>query len=137
MGILDKITGKTEAEVKTEDTVGAKSEAKAEKKPTKKNKTEIKNSVLGVLISPIVTEKAALSEKYNKYTFAVELSATKNEIKKAIESRYGVKPVAINIVTNEGKYKRYGRSWGKRKDSKKAIATLPKGKSINVYETAK
>ena len=156
MGILDKITGKSAtpdtkeakktakteavaevAEVKAEKAVETKSEEKAEKKSVKKVKTETKASVLGVLLAPIVTEKSALGEQYNKYTFAVETSTTKNEIKKAVESRYGIKPVAVNIVTNEGKYKRYGRFWGQRKDTKKAIVTLPKGKSINVYEAVK
>lgn len=159
MGILDKITGKAstapvandakakkttpveapvvEAKAEVVAEVKVKSAEKVEKKPAKKIKTEVKGSVFGVLISPIVTEKSATAEQHNKYTFAVTTTTTKNEIKKAIETRYGVKPVAVNIVNNEGKYKRYGKYWGKRIDTKKAIVTLPKGKSINVYEAAK
>lgn len=147
MGILNKITGKTSSTEENSDVIADKSEnqvaevknkeAKTEKKSAKKNKTEDKNPVLGVLIAPVVTEKSALGEQEGKYAFAVELSATKNEIKKAIESRYGIKPIAVNIVSTEGKYKRYGRFWGRRKDKKKAIVTLPKGKTINIYESVK
>lgn len=141
MGILDKIKGKkTDEEVKATvtETPVAKTdvkEIKAEKSSVaKKTNSADKKAVSGILISPIVTEKSAKDEQYGKYVFLVEISASKNEIKKAVESRYGLKPVKVNIVCNDGKIKRYGRFWGQRKDIKKAIVTLPKGKSINVYD---
>jgi large subunit ribosomal protein L23 len=64
----------------------------------------------------------------------VASQATKKEISKAVETRYNVKPIKVNVINNLGKAKRLGRIRGKQKDWRKAIITLPKGKSINVYE---
>ena len=134
MGIFNKtktddVLDQAPAEVKEEKTEKAKTAkpAKSDKKPADTG------SVFGVLLSPIVTEKSARDEQFGKYTFLVEESTTKNEIKKAVASRYGVKPAKVNVISNEGKVKRYGRFWGKRKDTKKAVITLPKGKSIDIY----
>jgi large subunit ribosomal protein L23 len=130
MGIFNK--------TKTDDTsTPVATDAKEVKvvKPVKADKKETgTSSVFGVLLSPIVTEKSAKDEQFGKYTFLVAESTTKNEIKKAIVGRYGIKPVKVNVISNEGKIKRYGRFWGKRKDTKKAVVTLPKGKSISIYE---
>lgn len=137
MGIFNKAkkTDDDQQPVATAKPEAAKEVIKEEKaKPAKKAKIEEKASVRGLLISPVITEKSAKGEQYGKYVFQVEADAGKTEIKKAVETRYGIKPIKVNIVTNEGKYKRYGRFWGKRKDTKKAVVTLPKGKSINVYE---
>ena len=87
-----------------------------------------------VLIKPLVTEKAANLSAENKYVFAVTDKANKIEIARAVRGVYGVEPVKVNIVRVKGKQVRYGRILGKRKDWKKAIVTLPAGKSINVYE---
>jgi len=87
-----------------------------------------------VLLKPLITEKAADLGAENKYVFAVASDANKIEITKAIDEVYGVKPVRVNIIKNQGKKVRYGRTFGKRKDWKKAIITLPKGKTIKVYE---
>ncbi|MFA5021045.1 MAG: 50S ribosomal protein L23 [Patescibacteria group bacterium] len=98
----------------------------------------VKNgSVYGVLISPLVTEKTAKEEQFGKYAFIVAADATKVAISKAVLARYGVEPVKINVINRLGKYKRFGRNWGQRKDWRKAVVTLPKGKSINVYEAGK
>lgn len=126
------------------DLAGQGVEAKAEKvakasKPAKKasNPGDVKNAVSGVLVSPLITERSASLEALNQYVFVVETSANKSEIIKAFETRYGIKPISVNISNYYGKYKRYGRNWGKTKDWKKAIVTLPKGKSVNVYEGVK
>jgi len=87
-----------------------------------------------VLVKPLVTEKAAELGSENKYVFEVSKSANKIEIAEAIQEVYGIKPVRINIVGMKGKNIRYGRMTGKRKDWKKAVITLPKGQSINIYE---
>ena len=47
---------------------------------------------------------------------------------------YGITPVSVNIQNVRGKRVRFGRVRGKRKDWKKAIVTLPEGKTINVYD---
>lgn len=87
-----------------------------------------------VLVKPLVTEKAANLGALNKYVFAVAPRANKIEIAKAINEVYGIKPESINIIKVKGKNVRQGRRTGKRKDWKKAVITLPQGKSINIYE---
>ncbi len=87
-----------------------------------------------ILIQPIVTEKAASLSAVNQYVFMVAPDATKNEIKKAIERIYGIKPVRVNVSTVRGKKVRYGRVFGQRKNWRKAVVTLPAGQSIQIYE---
>ena len=87
-----------------------------------------------VLIKPLITEKAAILNTESKYAFSVATDANKIEIANAVEEVYGIKPIAVNIIKVSGKKVRYGRTFGKRKDWKKAIVALPKGKSINIYE---
>jgi large subunit ribosomal protein L23 len=87
-----------------------------------------------ILIKPLITEKGSVMSISGKYLFAVSDKANKIEIEKAIFEVYGVKPLKVNIINMEGKIKRHGRTTGKRKDWKKAIVTLPKGKTIQVYE---
>jgi large subunit ribosomal protein L23 len=87
-----------------------------------------------VLVRPIITEKGTALAASAKYLFAVELNANKISVSKAIEELYGIRPVKVNMVRLEGKTKVRGRIVGKRKDWKKAVVTLPAGKTINVYE---
>ncbi|MFA5318288.1 MAG: 50S ribosomal protein L23 [Patescibacteria group bacterium] len=87
-----------------------------------------------VLVRPLITEKAANLGTENKYGFVVDGGANKISVAKAIEQVYGIKPVKVNIINIKGKKVRSRRLMGKRKDWRKAIVTLPKGKSINIYE---
>jgi large subunit ribosomal protein L23 len=66
--------------------------------------------------------------------FIVSVNSNKVEIKKSINDVYGVKATDVNIINYEGKVVRRGRYTGKRKDFKKAIVTIEKGKSLNIYE---
>jgi len=86
------------------------------------------------LIKPLVTEKASKLGAENKYAFVVSIDVNKISVSKAIEQVYGIKPIKINIVNIKGKRVRSRRAMGKRKDWRKAIVTLPKGKNINIYE---
>lgn len=105
-----------------------------EKEIKKSDKERVYNNAYRVLINPLITEKASIEGTLGKYTFEVSLDSNKVEVSKAIEEVYGIKPVSVNVVRMEGKKVRHGRSVGRRKDWKKAIVTLPKGKSINIYE---
>lgn len=87
-----------------------------------------------VLVRPIITEKSTHQNVLNKYAFEVSRDANKIQIATAISELYGVKPVKVNLANLEGKYKVRGRIQGKRKDWRKAVVTLPKGKTIDVYE---
>ncbi len=104
-------------------------------KEKKQQKSERKYGLAyRVLLRPLITEKASIMGTENKYFFEVSRDANKVEIAKAIEEVYGVKPVSVNIINMKGKKVRFGRILGKRKDWKKAIVTLPEGKTIKIYE---
>ena len=109
-----------------------KVEGKEAKKETKKKASS--GRAYRVLIKPLITEKAAILNTESKYVFSVATSANKIEIANAVEEVYGIKPIAVNIIKVSGKKVRYGRTFGQRKNWKKAIVALPKGKSINIYE---
>lgn len=87
-----------------------------------------------VLVKPLVTEKATELSAHNKYAFVISSEANKIEVAKAIQVVYGVKAVAVNIISMKGKVVTRGRIKGKRKDWKKAIVTLKKGETIKIYE---
>jgi large subunit ribosomal protein L23 len=91
-----------------------------------------------VLIKPILTEKAnAQQEKLRRYAFRVARKANKLEIKKAIESFYGVTVVNVNTATAPGKNKsrftKAGVISGRKPSYKKAFVTVGEGESIDLY----
>ena len=81
---------------------------------------------------PMVTEKSTLGSEHNQVTFRVPLSATKPEIKLAVEQLFKVKVKAVNTLRQKGKVKRFRGRIGKRPDFKKAIVSLAEGESIDV-----
>ena len=85
------------------------------------------------LLKPVMTEKSTFLSYNNQYIFEVSPRANKTELKKAVENLYGVKPIKINIIKELGKKVRQGRSFGKKKDWKKAIVILKKEDKIEVY----
>jgi len=107
---------------------------KKEFKTRQKTPERIFGNAYKIIIKPLITEKAANLGSENKYVFAVNLKSNKIEIAKAINEVYGVMPVQVNVISVKGKKVTYGRIIGQRKNWKKAIVTLPKGKTIKVYE---
>ena len=85
-----------------------------------------------VILSPVITEKATLGAEHNQVTFRVALTATKPEIKAAVEALFDVKVKAVNTLRQKGKVKRFRGIKGKRSDVKKAMVTLVEGHSIDV-----
>lgn len=75
---------------------------------------------------PRLSEKAVALNSMNQYVFTVEAKATKLQIKRHLESLYGITIARVNTVRMEGKIRRYGRSVGRTKAFKKAIVTLAK-----------
>jgi large subunit ribosomal protein L23 len=86
-----------------------------------------------VLIAPIVSEKATLvAEKHNQILFKVLRSATKPEIKAAVEQMWpGKTVVSVQTVQHKGKSKRFGKSNGRRDHVKKAYVSLAAGQELN------
>lgn len=85
-----------------------------------------------VILSPVITEKSTMASEFNQVTFEVPISATKPQIKGAVEDLFDVKVKAVNTVIMRGKTKRFQGMLGKRKKRKKAIVTLEEGQSIDV-----
>ena len=84
------------------------------------------------LVSPVITEKATLLSEENKVVFEVALTATKPQIKEAVEKLFDVKVEAVNTIKVKGKTKRFRGITGRRNDFKKAIVTLADGQFIDV-----
>ena len=96
------------------------------------------NNVYEVLRRPLITEKStALKETQRTLGFEVHRDATKPEIKKAVETLFGVKVQDVRIANVHGKVKRQGRYSGKRPDWKKAYVVLKEGeKMIEFFDQA-
>jgi large subunit ribosomal protein L23 len=85
-----------------------------------------------VIVAPHITEKATLLSEHNAVVFKVAESATKPQIKAAIEAIYNVKVAAVNTLVQKGKTKRWKGKPYTRSDVKKAVVTLAAGQSIDV-----
>ena len=85
-----------------------------------------------VVIAPVITEKATMASEQNKVVFKVARTATKPQIKEAVEKLFDVKVKAVNTLVRKGKLKRFRGTVGRQSDSKKAIVTLADGHSIDV-----
>lgn len=84
---------------------------------------------------PLFTEKGGnLKESENKIFVEVSKDANKLEIKRAVEEIFKVKVEKVATINMRGKWKRFGRSIGKRPDRKKAIITLKKGEKLDFVE---
>ena len=85
-----------------------------------------------VIVSPVITEKATMLSEHNKVVFQVAKTATKPQIKAAVEKLFDVKVKSVNTLVTEGKMKVFRGRLGQRSDVKKAVVTLEEGHSIDV-----
>jgi large subunit ribosomal protein L23 len=85
-----------------------------------------------VILAPVITEKATIASEHGQVVFKVRPSATKPQIREAVERLFNVKVKAVNTLNRAGKVKRFRGIPGKQKDTKKAIVTLEDGYSIDV-----
>lgn len=106
---------------------------KSSKKETKKLGTKNSKTAYEVLVEPWITEKSHSMMSANKYVFKVARTATKTQVKSAIEGLYGVKVVKMGVVNISDKAKYFGRHVGKVSGFKKAIVTLKAGDSIELF----
>ena len=93
---------------------------------------------MSILIKPIITEKAtADSEMNNRYTFLVDTTANKVEIKKAVEAAYGVTVDKVSTQNygpeRKTRYTKTGLQRGKTNRTKKAIVDVAEGDAIDFY----
>ncbi len=91
-----------------------------------------------ILIKPILTEKAnAQQDSLRRYAFKVARKANKLEIKKAIESFYGVTVTDVNTSVvpgkNKSRFTKAGVISGRKPAYKKAFVTVAEGENIDLY----
>jgi large subunit ribosomal protein L23 len=85
-----------------------------------------------VLIAPVITEKATTASEFNKVVFKVARTATKPQIKDAVEKLFDVKVKKVNTLVRKGKVKAFKGRLGELQDSKRAVVTLEEGHRIDV-----
>ncbi|NOQ90629.1 MAG: 50S ribosomal protein L23 [Gammaproteobacteria bacterium] len=85
-----------------------------------------------ILVAPHVSEKGALlADEQNQHVFKVISTATKSEVKQAVEGMFKVKVEKVRILNVKGKAKRFGGRLGKRTDLRKAYVTLMSDNDID------
>jgi large subunit ribosomal protein L23 len=85
-----------------------------------------------VILSPVITEKATIASEHNQVIFKVAGTASKPQIKEAVEKLFDVKVKAVNTLVRKGKRKAFRGRPGVQSDVKKAIVTLEEGHRIDV-----
>ena len=86
-----------------------------------------------IIISPLITEKSNDQIADGKYTFIVDVRATKTEIRQAIEKLFTVKVLQVNTSNYNGKVKRMGVHVGPRADWKKAVVKIDMSPGVESY----
>lgn len=91
-----------------------------------------KTNLYGVLLSPHISEKTAMSAELDgRHTFRVTSDASKLDVRNAVEQLFGVTVIAVQISNVKGKTKRFGQTLGKRKSWKKATVRLADGEDLD------
>ena len=85
-----------------------------------------------VILSPVITEKATTASESNQVVFKVARTATKPQIKEAVEKLFDVKVKSVNTLVRKGKIKTFRGRRGEQSDVKNAIVTLEEGHRIDV-----
>ena len=103
----------------------------------KKQAAAVENRHYDIVLAPHITEKSTMLSEQNAVVFKVASSASKPEIKAAVEALFNVKVTGVNTMVTKGKTKRWKGQPYQRSDAKKAIVTLAEGQSIDITEGAK
>ena len=85
-----------------------------------------------VIIAPVITEKATAASEHNQVVFKVARTATKPEIKEAVEKLFDVKVKSVNTVVRKGKVKAFKGTVGTQSPVTRAVVTLEEGHRIDV-----
>ena len=85
-----------------------------------------------VILAPVITEKATMASEHNKVIFKVAGTATKPQIKEAVEKLFDVKVKSVNTHIRKGKVKAFKGTVGEQSEVKRAVVTLEEGHTIDV-----
>lgn len=92
--------------------------------------------LMTVVLAPVVSEKGTfVADKHRQYVFRVADTATKPQIKAAVELMFKTKVDAVTVLNVRGKERRFGRLVGRRRNWKKAYVRLAAGQEINFAAT--
>lgn len=89
--------------------------------------------LIDLVRTPVITEKATILLEQNKYVFDVAKTATKPDIKAAIETLFDVKVTKVNVQNLPRKKRRMGRYMGHKPQYKRAIVTLSEEDAITLF----
>jgi large subunit ribosomal protein L23 len=89
-----------------------------------------------IIIEPIITEKTTAQREAGKYAFVVDKRANKIQVVNAVKELFDVNPLSCTVMNVKGKPKRQRSVMGLTSSWKKAVITLPKGETIQVFEGA-
>ena len=92
--------------------------------------------VLQIIKRPLITEKGTALLESNVYSFEVATSATKADIKRAIEKAFKVNVTSVNTINSRGRARRMGRYVSAVKHWKKALVRVKDGQKIKIFEGA-
>ena len=98
----------------------------------KKQAPEVDARHFDVVLAPHITEKSTMMSEHNAVVFKVAGTASKPEIKAAVEALFNVTVTGVNTIVTKGKSKRWKGKPYQRSDFKKAIVTLAEGQSIDI-----
>lgn len=87
-----------------------------------------------VVLAPVQSEKSYQGLEHNRFVFKVASSATKVQIRKAIEQIHGVTVVGVNTSSVKAKPKRRGMFKGTKPGYKRAVVQLKAGDTIKIFE---
>lgn len=88
-----------------------------------------------IILAPIVTEKATMvAEENQQIAFRVAPTATKTEIKAAVEMLFNVEVESVQVLNQNGKAKRFGRFEGRRRNERKAYVRIKDGQELDFTE---
>jgi len=90
-----------------------------------------KERAYDTIIRPVVTEKSTMGNENGQVSFVVAKTASKPQIKAAVEMLFDVKVTAVNTMITKGKTKMFRGRPGRRNDVKKAVVTLAEGQTID------
>jgi large subunit ribosomal protein L23 len=91
-----------------------------------------KERYYGIIHSPAITEKGTMVSAHNQVVFNVARTATKTDIKEAVEGLFGVKVKAVNTLVRKGKLRVFRGRKALLSDKKKAYVTLADGERLDV-----
>jgi large subunit ribosomal protein L23 len=96
----------------------------------------INESLYSVLRAPKVSEKTARLAESNQYVFEIAKTATKDDVKAAVEHLFNVKVLAVNVANIKGKSRSFRFRAGRRSDKRKAYVRLAEGQTLDVTAKA-